>query len=205
MFVATQLLTAHNDNKLRCCASSFVELLKVTILKIFRKSTNLYFICKADLTILFVCNGASERQTGNLICHIIYLFAFGKGNCLVKMCEDFKQVSHALNRLQLRALYVSPGYLLGGGFCLFKPVESFHFFACFLCFAPNKKDAFSARWNKVFFMTKTISVLRKIIRHLKQIIRHLFFRRCRIIFTFLRAKNGEKIVEITPVEAISTL
>lgn len=50
----------------------------------------------------FIClDGASERQTGNLICHIIYLFAFGKGNCLVKMCEDFKQVSHALNRLQL--------------------------------------------------------------------------------------------------------
>ena len=83
----------------------------------------------------FIClDGASERQTGNLICHIIYLFAFGKGNCLVKMCEDFKQVSHALNRLRLGALYVSPGYLSGGGFCLFKPVGSFHFFACFFVF-----------------------------------------------------------------------
>ncbi len=57
MFVATQLLTAHNDKRLRCCASSFVELLKVTILKIFGKSTNLYFICKADLTIFIYKKG----------------------------------------------------------------------------------------------------------------------------------------------------
>ena len=57
MFVATQLLTAHNDKKLRCCASSFVELLKVTILKIFRKSNTLYFICKADLPIFIYKKG----------------------------------------------------------------------------------------------------------------------------------------------------
>ena len=111
---------------------------------------------------IYLGDGASERQTGNLICHIIYLFAFGKGSSLVKMYEDFKQVSHALNRLQLRALYVSPGYLLGGGFCLFKSVGSFHFFACFLCFAPNKKDTFSARWNKDFFMTKSEKLFVKI-------------------------------------------
>ena len=116
MFVALQLLTSHNDKWLRCCASSFVELLKVTILKIFRKSTNLYFICKADLTILFIWDGASERQTGNLICHVIYLFAFGKGNCPVKMCEDFKQVSHALNRLQLGGIVRVPWLFVGRWF-----------------------------------------------------------------------------------------
>ena len=58
MFVATQLFTAHNDKRLRCCASSFVELLKVTILKIFRKSNTLYFICKADLPIFIYKKGA---------------------------------------------------------------------------------------------------------------------------------------------------
>ena len=57
MFVATQLFTAHNDKRLRCCASSFVELLKVTILKIFRKSNTLYFICKADLPIFIYKKG----------------------------------------------------------------------------------------------------------------------------------------------------
>lgn len=80
----------------------------------------------------------------------------------------------------------------------------FALFHIFLNFASDKKGTLSVRWNKDFFVAKTMTVSRKFIRHLEQIVRRLIFCMCRVILTFLRAKNGEKIVEITLCGAIST-